>query len=105
MKGRTLFFVITDLDSESSLDALKQLLVMHHEVIVISPFTPLFELHGLEGLDKTIYSINASHQWRTREKLVSEAARLGVSVLDVGPKDIFARLVMQVEEMRSKGGS
>ena len=105
VKGRTLFFVITDLDSESDLGSLKQLLAMHHEVIVISPFTPLFELHGLEGLDKTIYSINASHQWRTREKLVSEAARLGVPVLDVGPKDIFPRLVIKVEEMRSKGGS
>jgi len=105
VKGRTLFFVITDLDSEADLSALKQLLVMHHEVIVISPFTPLFESHGLEGLDKAIYSISASHQWATREKLISEAARLGVPVLDVGPRDIFPKLVMQVEEMRSKGGS
>ncbi|HZW56991.1 MAG TPA: DUF58 domain-containing protein [Nitrososphaerales archaeon] len=105
IKGRTLFFVITDLDSEVDLSALKQLVAMRHEVVVISPYTPLFESHGLIGLDRAIYAINTSHQWRTRNILVRQASKLGISVLDVGPDDIFSRLVTQVEEMRRKGGS
>jgi uncharacterized protein (DUF58 family) len=105
VKGRTLFFVITDLDTEEDLNALKQLLEMNHEVIVISPYTPLFEAHGLKGLDRVIYSINTSHEWRVRKKLVGEAARLGVPVLDVGPNDLFTTLVTRVEELRRRGGS
>ncbi len=105
VKGRTLFFVITDMESEVDLAALKQLVGMKHEVIVISPFTPLFEAHGLTGLDKTIYSINATYQWRTRKRIVREAAKLGIRVLDVGPSDFFPKLVARVEEMRRRGGS
>ena len=105
VKGRTLFFVITDFESEVDLAALKQLVGMKHEVIVISPNTLLFEAHGLKGLDRTIYSINTSYQWRTRKKVLREAAKLGIQVLDVGPKDFFPKLVARVEELRRMGGS
>jgi uncharacterized protein (DUF58 family) len=105
VKGKTLFFVITDLDVESDLVPLRQIAEMNHEVVVISPFTPLFEAHGLEGLDKMIYSIRTSHQWRTRDKLVAQALALGIPVLDVGPDDLFSKLVLQVEELRRRGGS
>jgi uncharacterized protein (DUF58 family) len=105
VKGKTLFFVITDLDFERDLLPLKGLLETNHEVIVVSPYTPLFEAHGLEGLDKVIYSIRTSHQLKTRKKLLNQALALGIPVLDVGPDDLFPKLVLQVEELRRKGGS
>jgi len=105
MKGRGLFFVITDLESEVSLVSLKQLVAMKHEVIVISPYTPLFEAHGLEGLDRALYSINVLHQQPTRRRLVKEAAKLGIHVFDVGPDDFFPKLVARVEDLRRMGGS
>jgi len=105
VKGKTLFFVITDLDLERDLMPLKQLLEINHEVMVVSPYTPLFESHGLEGLDKVVYSIRTSHELRTRRKLLNQALALGIPVLDVGPDDLFAKLVLQVEELRRKGGS
>jgi uncharacterized protein (DUF58 family) len=105
VKGKTLFFVITDLDFERDLLPLKQLLETSHEVIVVSPYTPLFEAHGLEGLDKVVYSIRTSHQLKTRKKLLNQALALGIPVLDVGPDDLFPKLVLQVEELRRKGGS
>ena len=105
VKGRTLFFIITDFESEVDLTALKLLVKMNHEVIVISPQTSLFEAHGLKGLDRTLYSINTSYQWRTRKKVLREAAKLGIQVLDVGPKDFFPKLVGRVEELRRMGGS
>lgn len=105
VKGRVLFFVITDLESEVDLASLKQLIAMKHEVIVISPYTPLFEAHGLKGLNRVVYSIHTSHQRLTRRKLLKDAAKLGIQVFDVGPKDFFPKLVARVEELRRKGGS
>jgi uncharacterized protein (DUF58 family) len=105
VKGKTLFFVITDLDFERDLQPLKQLLEINHEVIVVSPYTPLFEAHGLKGLDRTIYSIRTSHELKTRKKLLNQALALGIPVLDVGPDDLFPKLVLQVEELRRRGGS
>jgi uncharacterized protein (DUF58 family) len=105
VKGKTLFFVITDLDLERDLQPLKQLLEINHEVIVVSPYTPLFEAHGLEGLDRKIYSIKTSHQLKTRKRLLNQALVLGIPVIDVGPDDLFPKLVVQVEELRRRGGS
>jgi uncharacterized protein (DUF58 family) len=105
IKGKTLFFVITDLDFERDLQPLRQLLEINHEVIVVSPYTPLFESHGLEGLDRTIYSIRTSHELKTRKRLLNQALALGIPVIDVGPDDLFPKLVVQVEELRRKGGS
>jgi uncharacterized protein (DUF58 family) len=105
VKGRTLFFVITDLDFERDLQPLRQLLEMGHEVIVVSPYTPLFEAHNLEGLDRTIYSIRTSHELKTRKRLLNQALALGIPVLDVGPDDLFPKLVSQVEDLRRRGGS
>lgn len=103
--GRTLFFVISDLDSKADLSPLKQLLAMRHEVVVMSPFTPLFESHGISGVDRMVFSIRTSHQYRERAQLVKEAATLGVTVLDIGPKDLFSKLILRVEELRRMGGS
>ena len=85
MKGKTLFFVISDLDFERDLQPLKHLLETNHEVIVVSPYTPFFESHGLEGLDRTIYSIRTSHELKTRKRLLNQALALGIPVIDVGP--------------------
>jgi uncharacterized protein (DUF58 family) len=105
VKGKTLFFVISDLDFERDLQPLKQLRQINHEVIVVSPYTPLFEAHGLEGLDRTIYSIRTSYELKTRKKLLNEAMALGIPVIDVGPDDLFPKLISQVEKLRRNGGS
>ena len=105
IKGKTLFFVITDLDLDRDLLPLKHLIEVNHEVIVVSPYTPLFESHGLEGLEKTIYSIRTAHELKTRKKLLDQALALGIPVVDVGPDDLFTKLVVRVEELRRKGGS
>jgi hypothetical protein len=78
---------------------------MNHEVIIISPYSPLFEAHHLKRLDRMIYSINASQQWKERSKMVHEASKLEILLLNVGPKDLFPQLVARVEEQRRKGGS
>ncbi len=105
IKGKTLFFVISDLNSENDLTPLRKLVAMKHEVVVISPYTPLFEAHGLEGVERAIYSINAAYQYKTREKLLRQAMKLEIPVLDVGPEDMFEKIVMRAESLRARGGS
>ena len=105
VRGRALFFVISDLESKSDLEPLKQLIAMRHEVVVVSPFTPLFESHGLSGIDRMVYSIKTAHMYRERSALLKDAAKLGVRVVDVGPKDLFSNLVRKVEDLRRMGGS
>ncbi len=105
VKGRTMFFIVTDLESEEELASLRQLLVMSHEVVIISPYTPLFESNDLKGLDRMIFAIRTSYNWPVREKLMKEAGKLGIPFFDVGPKDLFSSLVQRVEEHRRMGGS
>ena len=105
VKGRTLFFILTDLETKAEVAALRQLVAMSHEVIIISPYTALFESHNLGGLDRVIFSIRTSYHWRTRQELVREAAIDGIPLLDVGPKDLFSSLVQRVEDHRRLGGS
>lgn len=103
--GRALVFVITDLDSKADLAPLKQLVAMHHQVVVVSPLTPLFESHDLKGMDRMIYSIRTAHMYRERKLMLREAAALGIPVVDVGPDDLFSKLVSRVEDLRKAGGS
>ena len=105
VKGRTLFFILTDLETKEELGSLRQLRAMSHEAVIISPYSPLFESHDLQGLDKTIFAIRTAHSWHVREQLVLEAGKLGVPFFDVGPGDLFSSLVQRVEEHRRSGGS
>jgi uncharacterized protein (DUF58 family) len=105
VKGRTLFFILSDLETKEELSSLRQLRAMSHEAVIISPYSPLFESHDLQGLDKTIFAIRTAHSWHVREQLMLEAGRLGVPFFDVGPGDLFSSLVQRVEEHRRSGGS
>lgn len=105
LKSRTLFFVLSDMETRGDLGSLRQLVAMNHEVIIISPYSPLFEAHHLKRFDRMIYSINAAQQWKERTKMVHEASKLEIMLLNVGPKDLFPQLVARVEERRRKGGS
>src|SRR5256885_15085527 len=78
---------------------------MSHEAVIISPYSPLFESHDLQGLDKTIFAIRTAHSWHVREQLVLEAGKLGGPFFDVGAGDLFSSLVQRVEEDRRPGGS
>lgn len=105
VKGRTLFFILSDLETKEELTSLRQLRAMSHEAVIISPYSPLFESHDLQGLDKTIFAIRTAHSWQVREQLMLEAGKLGVPFFDVGPGDLFSSLVQRVEEHRRSGGS
>lgn len=105
IKGKTLFLVISDLNTESDLVPLKMLTAMNHEVAVISPYTPLFELHDIKGVEREVYFINLAYQRKIRNKLIKQALRLGIPVVDVGPDDILNKIIFKVETLRVRGGS
>jgi len=105
VKGRTLFLILTDLETKSEIEPLKQLVAMRNEAVIISPYTPLFESQGFKGLNRVLFTIRTAYQWRTRKEIVKQAAIQGIPLIDVGPKDLFSSLIERVENHRRLGGS
>ncbi len=107
VRGRGLFFVISDLEGDLSIiiDQFKMMKAMRHEVVIVSPYSPLFEIGDLTGVDKIAYRIHTSYSWNERKESVRAIERMGIPIFHVGPKDLIPGLLTQVEELRRRGGS
>jgi len=107
VRGRGLFFIVSDLEGDLSrlTDQLRVVKAMRSEVVLISPYSPLFEVEELTGVDKIAYRIHASYSWSQRAVSVKAIERLGIPVFHVGPADLIPGLLTQVEEFRRRGGS
>jgi uncharacterized protein (DUF58 family) len=107
IRGRGLFFIVSDLEGEMSnlINQFRTLKVMRHEVVVIAPYSPLFEIGDLTGVDQIAYRIHASHSWRERGESIRAIEELGIPIFHVGPEDLIPGLLTQVEELRRRGGS
>jgi uncharacterized protein (DUF58 family) len=107
IRGKGLLFLISDLEGDlgAMTNRLRTVKAMRHEVVVISPFSPLFEIGDLTGVDRIAYRIHASDSWRERSKSIRAIERMNIPIFNVGPKDLIPGLLIQVEEMRRRGGS
>ncbi len=107
VRGRGLFFVISDLEGDltSIIDQFRMMKAMRHEVVIVSPYSPLFEIGDLMGVDQIAYRIHISHSWNERKESVRAIERMGIPIFHVGPKDLIPGLLTQVEELRRRGGS
>ncbi|MFQ6135114.1 MAG: DUF58 domain-containing protein [Nitrososphaerales archaeon] len=107
VRGRGLFFVISDLEGDLSIiiDQFRMMKVMRHEVVIVSPYSPLFEIGDLAGVDQIAYRIHTSYSWNERKESVRAIERMGIPIFHVGPKDLIPGLLTQVEELRRRGGS
>ncbi len=107
IRGRGLFFIVSDLEGEMSslINQFRTLKAMRHEVVVISPYSPLFEIGDLTGVDQIAYRIHASHSWKERGESIRAIEKMGIPIFHVGPEDLIPGLLTQVEELRRRGGS
>ena len=71
-----------------------------NRIIIVSPYTPLFEVETLAGVGKIMYRIHAAKSWSSREEVVREFERLGIPVLNVGQEDVVEVLLNRLEEER-----
>jgi len=105
---RSLIFLISDLDTRETavIDALKKLRARGHEVIVISPFSPWFEILGLENMsitDKAIAEAIAERMMEHILKIKSGAQRMNVPIISVGPDEMLDTILTEYLQAKKKG--
>jgi len=110
-KKSNLVILVSDLeftdDSEVKdlLEALIKVREYGNKVVIISPYTPLFEVETLSGIGKVMYRLYAARSWKSREELVKLFEKHGIMVFNVGQKDIIEYILNSVEEVRRYASS
>ncbi len=108
-RGKYVYIVFSDLelekdeDLESYIDLLLKLKELRNDVIVISPYTPFFEVIGLKGLQASIYRLYSIQGLRKREEVARELMKKGVTVVNVGPEDLVSKTLARIEAIRLGG--
>lgn len=107
LRKRHLIVIITDL--ESTMDDIKMMYTKvrarSHEMIVISPFSPWFEVFGKEltpaqrGIAEAISEEMMQHILEAKQV----ARSFGIPLLSVGPDDIIARTLQEYLKAKAKG--
>jgi len=102
IKEKTLYIVISDLEGDIGglSEVLLKLISMRQEVVVISPYTPLFEIPVLEGRAAFEYKILSIEYWRERDKAVTQLIRNKIPVINVGPLDFIPTIIEKIEDYR-----
>ena len=83
-------------------EVVRYLISYRHQIVVISPYTPLF---SLEELDQELRPVGVSYAetlGEHRKKILYSLGKHGVNVLNVGPEDILQVMLTQIS--RSKRG-
>jgi uncharacterized protein (DUF58 family) len=104
---RSLIFLISDLEvaSKDILAALRKLRTFGHNVILIAPFSPWFEIHELEltAADKALAEAISEEMMQHVVTVKKDAQKLIVPVLSVAPDDMFNVIMNEYEEAKRKG--
>ncbi|MHA1731062.1 MAG: DUF58 domain-containing protein [Promethearchaeota archaeon] len=104
---RSLVFFLSDLEVKVEVisDAFKKLRQLGHEVIVISPFAPWFEILETEltASDKALAEAIAEEMMEHVLNVRQKARALNIPVLSVGPEEILRRVITEYNEAKKKG--
>ena len=79
-----------------------------HEVIVISPFGPWFEVNvfaDLDPIDMALLEAISEEAWGKRVKIQEKIKRLETDVLNVSPQDYFPLIITEYLKCKKRGGS
>ncbi len=106
-RGKNLYIVFTDLEMSPEelpqyVNLFTRLRGMRSEVVVISPYTPLFEVKGMTGMSAVIYRLYASRSIKEREKIVRTLLRHGIPLVNVGPEDLVSTTLLRIEAIRQR---
>lgn len=105
-RGRKMYIIFSDLEmSEQEFNELMDVLIkirsLRNDIVVISPFTPYFELEGLSGIQGLVYRLYASRSVKEREFLAKKMMKLGITVVNVGPEDLVSKTLLRIEALRT----
>jgi len=102
IREKTLYLLISDLEGDLGAlpKVLAELKAMKHEVIIISPLTPLFEAPALEKWEGAIYRVVTVDYWKKRDEVIKQLGKYGIPVIDVGPNDFIPTIIAKIEDYR-----
>ncbi|HMF30071.1 MAG TPA: DUF58 domain-containing protein [Candidatus Lokiarchaeia archaeon] len=107
-RKRSLMILLSDLDTKEkpALEGLKKLRSLGHEVVIISPFSPWFEILGLENMtatDKALAEAIAENMMEHILKIKSGAQRMNIPLISVGPEEMLDAVLTEYLQAKKKG--
>jgi uncharacterized protein (DUF58 family) len=110
IKKDTFIFVLSDMEDLSRyfISAIMLLKSYKHEVIVISPFGPWFEVSALADMsvtDRALLEAISEEAWEKRIRMQEKIKRLETNILNVSPQDFFPLIITEYLNCKKKGGS
>lgn len=104
---RSLVFLITDLEvaGVDIIAAIRKLKTYGHAVVVVSPFSPWFEIHELElqSSDKALAEAISEEMMLHILQVKKDCQKLAVPVISVAPDDMFEVIVNEYQNAKQKG--
>jgi uncharacterized protein (DUF58 family) len=106
-RKRSFFVFLTDLEESPAplLNAMKTIIANGHKALIISPFSPWFQVPvGQFGpVEKVLAEAVSEELWERRQKISRALARFGIGVVNVGPEDFLPTLMQQYYKAKQKG--
>jgi len=107
LKRGALVILISDLEGnvKNLKEALKFLRANEHNILIIAPFGPWFEVKRTElsPLDKALVEATSFQLWRERKEIIKDLTRMGIDVINVGPDDFLPVVVSTYMKAKKKG--
>ena len=104
IREKTLFIVISDLEEEYRSSYISDLIFflrgIGHSVVLISPYTPLFELELLSGELAAIYRVETYKGLKSRVNVKNKFIQYGIPIIDVGPDDMIPAILKRLERFK-----
>lgn len=104
---RSLVFLVTDLEvaEKDVIASIRKLRTFGHIIIVISPFSPWFEIHELEltATDKALAEAISEEMMQHVLQVRQDSKKLAVPIISVAPDDIYEVILSEYEEAKRKG--
>jgi uncharacterized protein (DUF58 family) len=107
LKKRHLIILLSDL--EAPIEEIKimfsKLRARSHELIVISPFSPWFEIFGrdLTPAERAIAEAISEEMMQHILEVKQNAQSMGIPIISVGPDDIIQRTIEEYLHAKAKG--
>jgi uncharacterized protein (DUF58 family) len=104
-RGKTVFILFSDLELREEqlaavLDVLSKIRGLGHEVFVLSPATPFFEVKSLTGLQAGLYRLKALDEIARRRRIAKLFLSRGIPMVSVGPDDLAIHALRRIEVLR-----
>ncbi|MHA1380557.1 MAG: DUF58 domain-containing protein [Candidatus Helarchaeota archaeon] len=101
------FFILTDMEDirDEFIEAIQLARSYNHNIVIISPFGPWFEVkpEELSSVDRALSQAIAEELWEKRLELIKKLARLEVNVINVSPADYFPTVISEFLKAKKKG--